>query len=158
MKFLLLLLIVAAGIRLAQLGRRFALAVLLVWTSALGYLAFLSREPTYSQVPILDPFRALKRFWQFRDAPGTWKYQYLEGLLLNILLFVPLGTCTQVLLPEWLAKWWRVALLGFVVSLIVECLQYGTHLGSFDVADLFNNTVGTVLGWSVALKIQISDK
>ena len=44
-------------------------------------------------------------------------------------------------------SWWKVLLCGLAVSLCFELLQLVTHYGMFDLDDLMNNSLGTVLGW-----------
>ncbi|MFR2190096.1 MAG: VanZ family protein, partial [Blautia sp.] len=41
----------------------------------------------------------------------------------------------------------RVMLLGFSFSLLVECTQLVTRVGTFDVDDLMLNTLGAVIGY-----------
>ena len=66
----------------------------------------------------------------------------LEGIILNILLFVPFG----YLVPSLFPRLRHVVLLAFCVSLIIEVLQLVTRLGYADVDDLINNTIGAAIG------------
>ena len=129
--------------------RRFpSLAPLLFagWLIVLAYSAFLSRVPTYSTKIILDPFRALELFWKYHNVQAMWKYQYLEGIGLNILLFIPCGFLLPILSKR-VSGWREMLIFGFLLSLTIEVLQRITLLGSFDVADLINNTIGSLMGW-----------
>lgn len=78
---------------------------------------------------------------------------YSLQILLNIALFMPLG---------FLARWrWGVSfrwilLASFATSLTIELTQltgfwgyYACPIRTFDAEDLFNNTLGAVLGWSL---------
>lgn len=70
----------------------------------------------------------------------------LRNILLNILLFVPLG----FLLPFYsdkLKKLYRVVLIGFALTVVIEVLQYITKKGIVEADDIFNNTLGTALGY-----------
>lgn len=81
---------------------------------------------------------------------------YILQMLLNILLFVPFGVFAYLL---WKADFRTVLLAAFGVSLAIELTQltgvwgyYGCAIRTFDAEDLFNNTLGAVLGWgAVAL-------
>lgn len=76
--------------------------------------------------------------------------------LFNILIFIPLG----FLLPL-LAK--KPSLLktlrnSIVIILSIECIQFVTCLGVFDVDDIILNMVGSVMGyaiWGIYTKISL---
>lgn len=46
-------------------------------------------------------------------------------------------------------KWYRTALVGLALSVIVETTQLITSRGFFEIDDMILNTLGTVLGYSV---------
>lgn len=70
----------------------------------------------------------------------------LEGIILNILLFVPLGYLLPCIFRKLQKALWAVVLLGIVCSLLTETTQLITHLGWFDLDDLMNNTIGCAIG------------
>lgn len=70
----------------------------------------------------------------------------LEGIVLNILLFVPLGYMLPCIFPKLQKALWGVVLIGLFCSLLTETVQLVTHLGWFDLDDLLNNTIGCILG------------
>ncbi len=69
----------------------------------------------------------------------------VEDLLLNIILFMPLG----FLLPLACKKlnFRKTLLISLFFSLTIEITQYLAHLGCCDIDDIFNNTLGAVLGY-----------
>ena len=69
-------------------------------------------------------------------------------ILLNILLFVPLGFLIPALQKSF-RRWWKVLLLGLGFSLFIECAQLVLHMGCFDTADLVHNTLGAGIGYFV---------
>lgn len=74
------------------------------------------------------------------------------GIVLNIVLFVPLGLLVPLLVPRVSAR--RVVLCGFGSSLAIEAGQLLADLTVSpgrvaDVDDLLGNTVGTMLGYAV---------
>ena len=78
----------------------------------------------------------------------------ITEILLNILLFVPLGFLVPKL-QESFRRWWKILLLGLGFSLFIECSQLVLHMGCFDTADLVHNTLGAVVGyviWSMGMK------
>ena len=89
-------------------------------------------------------------------ANDGWKcFSKNEGIvteiLLNILLFVPLGFLVPVL-QEPFQRWWKMLLLGFGFSLFIECAQLVLHMGCFDTADLIHNTIGAGVGYVIRVK------
>jgi len=67
--------------------------------------------------------------------------------ILNVVIFVPLGLYVGVLFQ----RWTFAQKLGFffLLSLLVEGLQYLLRVGAFDVSDLITNTSGAVIGWLI---------
>ena len=79
-------------------------------------------------------FRGL--FWEARM--GYW-----WDIVLNILLFIPLG----FLLGD---KGWKAILYGFLLSAFIELIQYIAVLGYCEADDVLNNTIGTAVGYLMA--------
>ncbi len=90
-----------------------------------------------------------------------WKDFYLSAsgirdMTNNVLAFVPLG----FLLSAWLARrqsrrgsFWYAVLLGGLVSLTIEILQYFIPMRDSDTLDLLLNTAGTMVGaWLYVLE------
>ena len=69
----------------------------------------------------------------------------VEDLLLNIILFMPLGFLLPYIWPKLNA--WKTILIGLCVSTLIETTQYLAHWGCLDVDDIFNNTLGTCVGY-----------
>ena len=78
----------------------------------------------------------------------------------NVAVFIPFG----FFLAEYLASTKRfrcgllfgfVALAAFGLSLCIEFLQVLLHVGFFELTDLVMNTVGGVIGASLALSIRV---
>ena len=69
----------------------------------------------------------------------------LRNIVGNILLFMPLGF--SIPLRFKVNKFWRVILLGFFTSCLVEVIQLFTSIRSFDVDDLILNTLGAIIGF-----------
>lgn len=83
------------------------------------------------------------------DFRGINLYLYFNGIesMLNVLIFVPLGLYFGVLFAEnSIAR-----KVGMVVatSLLFEITQYVLAVGTTDVMDLINNTIGGGLGLAI---------
>lgn len=80
---------------------------------------------------------------------GWWgNGQYIAREIIgNIILFIPFG---QLLSTIFRGKYLPlIAILGFLASLAIETMQYRYGLGTFEVADLIHNTIGTVCGYYI---------
>lgn len=65
-------------------------------------------------------------------------------LILNVLIFVPLGLYAGILFEKWnFAK--KVGLFSSI-SFLLEVSQYMLGIGAFDITDIINNTLGGVIG------------
>lgn len=81
----------------------------------------------------------------FRDAlffNGKWD---ISEIILNIIVFIPLGIYAGILFARW--NWRRKLLFFFLTSLLVEGLQLIFAVGAFDTTDILTNTFGGLIGW-----------
>ena len=72
----------------------------------------------------------------------------LRNLILNIMLFIPLG----FLLPMYsdkLKKMYIVVPIGLLATLTIEFTQHFNKYGTFEIDDALNNTIGTLLGYCI---------
>lgn len=80
--------------------------------------------------------------WSYRVVLSGNRRVLLETIG-NIILFIPLG----LLLPLFIRmKKCQAVLAGACLALLIESLQWLFHLGSFEIDDVINNTVGVYLG------------
>ena len=70
----------------------------------------------------------------------------IEDLLLNIILFIPLGFLLPYIWPK--LNGWKTILLAFILSTTLEITQYLAHWGCLEVDDILNNTIGACIGYS----------
>jgi glycopeptide antibiotics resistance protein len=112
-------------------------AVLLVWIvllklSAPADLKYLRCERSLNLIP-----------FHYGTEVGT----HLDEVILNVLVFIPLGLYCGMLGR----KAWKAILIGFGVSLAFEAVQYAFAIGAADVTDLISNTAGTAIGVCIYL-------
>ena len=62
----------------------------------------------------------------------------------NIVVFIPFGMYLAYRKPE--IKFGRIVLYGFLLSLVIECMQYVLGTGYTELDDLILNTVGVGVG------------
>ena len=101
---------------------------------------------------ILNPFAKYELLGKGFAKDGWKCFSKNEGIiteiLLNILLFVPMGFLVPAL-QESFRRLWKMLLLGLGFSLFIECAQLVLHMGCFDTADLMHNTLGAGIGYAI---------
>ena len=105
----------------------------------------------------------LTPFWSYAALANNDQSVTYWSIILNVLLFVPVGLLLGGLVYEGVKKlgstkkrWWRlgiVAFVGFFLSSIIEILQYLLKRGFCETDDLIHNTLGCMLGYGVFLMI-----
>ena len=65
-------------------------------------------------------------------------------MILNAVIFIPLGMYAGVLLERW--SFVKKVFLFFLISLLIEGLQFILRVGAFDITDIITNTLGGIIG------------
>lgn len=65
-------------------------------------------------------------------------------IILNVLIFIPLGTYTGIIYKKWIIE--KKLVLFVVISLILEGFQFILRVGAFDITDIITNTFGGISG------------
>lgn len=102
---------------------------------------FLNRVAVYKEIN-------LHLLSSYLEAYHNMSPSLIRNIILNILLFIPLG----IFLPLYtnkLDKIYKVVPIGFIITLIIEIMQYKTGFGIFEIADLLNNTIGVLIGYGL---------
>ena len=118
------------------------------------YFTLLSRTPGTETKLTLLPFQSYARMGGAVPA-GTEEAAgfaamflkgttALDGIILNILLYVPLGYLLPRLFPK--LKAWQVILIGLLCSAATEATQYLFKMGWCETDDVIHNTLGTAIG------------
>lgn len=94
----------------------------------------------------LELFKEIKRFWNYREELGI--FAVFSNIAGNVICFLPFGSILPVLSRR-ARSFWVITFLSFDFSLLVECTQLIFRVGSFDVDDLFLNTLGGMLGFFI---------
>ena len=117
-----------------------------VWIILTFLFTLFRKKNNIPQAVILIPFNSYHDMLQY-----TWDYssKYIaEGLIGNVLLFVPLG---ELMVSQKEIKLKYVVLIAFFISLFIECTQLCFQIGCFEVDDLIHNTYGTFIGYQAVL-------
>ena len=117
------------------------------------YFTILSRTSGSSQYFEFQPFRVYGRLFEspVDEVTATgFAAMFLQGtlpitgLILNILLYYPLGYLLPILFPKLKPK--HIILIGCLCSITTEATQYLFKLGWCETDDVIHNTLGTALG------------
>ncbi len=79
----------------------------------------------------------------FQAIFGGERWYYFKEILLNVLLFIPIGFLAGAI---WKIKAWRGFLYGLGLSLVIELIQLLSCRGEFEWDDMLHNAVGFLLG------------
>ncbi|MGN0779012.1 MAG: VanZ family protein [Aristaeellaceae bacterium] len=111
--------------------------LLAVYLLANLYLTLLSRS--------MGPYHRMELtpLWSY-TAAYYGDMELKEEVILNILLYIPLGYLLHYAFPR--LKWWMIVVTGFLLSGLTESIQLFFKLGLCEVDDLISNTMGTVIG------------
>lgn len=126
----------------------------LCWVLFIGYLIVLtyfmffsdgfgrSIHEGYAYNLIL--FKEIKRFYTYRELLGM--KAFLLNTAGNVICFMPFGFILPLISRRG-GKWYNTFLLSFLLSFGIEVLQLVFKVGSFDVDDMFLNTLGGITGY-----------
>lgn len=121
--------------------KHIVILILIAYVAVFFSLAVLFRESSDKCTIRLDLFKDLLE-------PGPEGYR---DLILNIVCFIPVGMMVGLLFEKY--RWAKAWLVGLLVSLTIEFSQLIWHRGVFDVNDLFNNTIGAMVGGLIAVAV-----
>lgn len=92
----------------------------------------------------------LRPFSSYRSAWNNFSMTEWRNIVLNIVLFVPLGFLLP-LLSQRFKTFWKTAVAGFCVTLIIECVQMPVGRGIFEIDDIIDNTAGVIIGYGIIM-------
>ena len=95
------------------------------------------------------------------DVIGVWGIYKKDGTITseifeNVLLFIPFIIClflfletTKIEVRKFLPGIWKAIWISFVFSLTIEMLQLFLRLGTWQLSDIFFNTLGGLIGGNI---------
>lgn len=129
------------------LGRKLRIGLFCGSILAIFYMTLLSREPGFGNRNI-DIFTSYMHF--FSDDIARSEVIY------NVLLFIPFGVLLRSLITQKQNKFGALLnptnlciLCAFLLSLFIEMVQLVFKLGTFQLDDLVDNTLGGILGVAI---------
>ena len=135
-------------------GTRRLSAVRVVWCAVfLCYLTVLLAATLVDRGGSWTGGQIMPLFYSYREAWNSFSAVQWRNLVLNILLFVPLG----FLLPAGIRicrKFWITYLAGFFLTVLIELMQLMLGRGVVELDDIFNNLLGTMIGFGLYAAVQ----
>ncbi len=92
----------------------------------------------------LELFKEIKRFYMYRGTLGV--EAFFVNVFGNVVAFIPFGFLKSILVFKD-RNFKKTVVSGFFFSLSIEITQLILNVGSFDVDDLFLNTIGIMIGY-----------
>ncbi len=115
----------------------------------LVYFLFFAEEYGRNEAAVgynIRPFQEIWRYLRYWRILGI--RTVLLNLLGNVIGFMPFGALLPILSRE-MRKSWKIVLLSFEISAVVEISQLVLQVGCFDVDDILLNTLGGFIGYLV---------
>lgn len=137
--FLVLIMGIAATVAAFLVKGKERIAFVVAYILFIGIMTIFYRESGEQSV-VFELFRSYK---SFLSSPGT-----RQNILNNIWLFVPLGAALCSVRPLWPVP--------IVLSIAIELIQLKFGIGLFELDDIFNNSLGGVIGYLFALGMHSS--
>ncbi|MBP3427858.1 MAG: VanZ family protein [Clostridia bacterium] len=129
-------------------------AVFAIYLIVYVYFAFFSRAMGLSRGIELKPFvtyayllgeaNDTNRYGTVFEIIGLNTTSPIVGILLNILLYYPLGYLLPILFSKLKPK--HIILIGCLCSIATEATQYLLKMGWCETDDVIHNTLGTAIG------------
>lgn len=73
----------------------------------------------------------------------------VTNLLVNLILFLPMGMAIPVLYEKKFNKFWKFLLFIVLLTFLIEVIQFITLMGSTDIDDVILNTIGGCIGYGI---------
>ncbi len=125
-----------------------ALLLFLAYIAIVIAVTILTRRGTVTRTVNMIPFDNVK------TAIETGRTQFVEGDILNVILFVPFGYLIRQINKQVFRRLIYVLIMGFAASTLIESIQLIFHLGYCDINDIITNTLGAVIGYWISLVSQ----
>ncbi len=109
-------------------------------------VTILNRGAYYQGATSIYFLRSYKEAWNIFSI-NSWQF-----IILNIIMFIPLGFILPLFHKRFRKIYNNVA-AGFMLTLFIESVQLIAGLGVFDIDDIFNNSLGTLIGYGIIMAL-----
>lgn len=132
------------GTKKLKMSKVALLSILFIYIVIVFGATIGDRVSTDSKSLSMHLFSSYKDAWN-NFSPGAWR-----NIILNILMFVPLGILLPLIFNN-CRKCWITYLIGLFFTLIIEVIQLISGRGIFEIDDIFNNTLGCIIGYGIVI-------
>lgn len=132
------------GTKKLKMSKVALLSILFIYIVIVFGATIGDRVSTDSKSLSMHLFSSYKDAWN-NFSPGAWR-----NIILNILMFVPLGILLPLIFKN-CRKYWVTYLVGLFFTLIIEVIQLISGRGIFEIDDIFNNTLGCIIGYGIVM-------
>ena len=115
--------------------------ILLLWVIVFKWTNY------FSVTVSINNFRHLNLADRYNVCYEWFFYYELKDLLLNIILFLPLGIFYILLFK----RKFLVIPVGFILIILLEISQFLTCIGMFNIYDILANMLGIIIGYILYL-------
>ena len=120
--------------------RKLIIALFAIYILAVLWITLIDREFGNRRAMLVP-------FWEFANViKGIRRSFFIGQILGNLVMLMPLGFMLPIIKKVTLKQ---VLLIAFCFSVAIELTQFITGRGLMEFDDVFNNTVGAVLGYKV---------
>ena len=116
------------------------LILFILYVVAIGYITIFSRDGSSNDTSVLLSFDSIK------EALDTRSLEPVNHLFLNTVMFIPVGVLLPSVYPARFNGIGIAAMIGLMLSMLIEATQMFLGIGQCDVEDLLGNTLGAVIG------------
>ncbi|MDQ0208421.1 VanZ family protein [Alkalicoccobacillus murimartini] len=117
----------------------------------IGYLIMVSGVTIFNRGAQFEAMD-LTLFGSYIEAWNNFSVRNWQYVILNIVMFLPLGILLPLLHDRFKNAVWTIA-AGILLTLSIETFQYFTGFGVFEFDDLFNNTLGAIIGYGLTMSV-----
>lgn len=122
-----------------------------IWITFIIYLVVVLGA-TLLRPSYMEPIFYWRLFSSYKAAWVSASYIEWRNLILNILMFVPLGIYLPLLFHR-LNKCYQVYGIGMLLSISIEVIQWKRGSGVGEIDDILNNSLGCIIGYGIFLMI-----
>lgn len=129
-----------------KIGLITSILFLIVYVYLVIRITLFNRSITEYATYNMELFWCVKKAW---NEKSSLHWYYVIG---NILLFMPMG----FLIPFFIRIMRKIEitiLVGLVISMMIELIQFTFHIGLFEFDDIINNAIGNIMGYGVFIII-----
>ncbi|WP_210340933.1 VanZ family protein [Alkalicoccobacillus gibsonii] len=117
-----------------------------------GYILMVLGVTVFSRGSYYAGSIDLTLFSSYVEAWNEFSVKSWQFVILNIVMFLPLGILLPLLQDRFKHAAWTLA-AAILFTLAIETFQYFTGFGVFEVDDLFNNTLGAIIGYGMTMSV-----